>query len=76
MNFSGSMTKTRKKENIDTLWVVTGISRLTGERERCSMAAPKDVAQLLMVSWAVKPARYRLYTRLKLEPYQTELLKK
>lgn len=64
------------KKSFDTLYVVTGISRLSGERERCSMAIPKDVAQLLMASWAVKPARYRLYTRLKLEPYQTELFKK
>lgn len=66
----------KAKKNINDLWIVTGISRLTNQRERCSMAAPKAVAQMLMGSWASKPARYRLYLRLKVEPYTEDIFNK
>ena len=53
----------------DTLYVVTGISRLTGEREACSIPASRLTAYRLLYKWMAKPARKRSYLRLKVEPY-------
>ena len=56
-------------EKLDTLYVVTGISRLTGEREACSLPAGRVTAGWLLHKWMAKPARKRSYLRLKVEPY-------
>lgn len=53
----------------DTLYVVTGISRLTGEREACTIPVHKSTAHLLCKRWMTKPARKRDFLRLKVEPY-------
>ncbi len=65
------MTKkpTNSERKFDTLYVVTGISRLTGEREACSIPVHKPMANLLYERWKSKPARKRDYLRLKLESY-------
>ena len=55
------------------LYIVTGRNRLTGLRERCSMAAPKDVAEQFMAAWKRLRVRNKAYTHLKLEPFNLEL---
>lgn len=55
------------------LYVVTGRNRLTGVREQCSMAAPKDVAEQLMQTWKRLHKRDWAYTHLKLECYSHKL---
>lgn len=55
------------------LYIVTGRNRLTGLRERCSMAAPKDVAEQLMAAWKRLRVHNKAYTHLKLESYNLEL---
>ena len=57
------------ERNIDTLYVVTGISRLTGEREAVSKPKPVMQAISLRNKWKRKPARKRAYLFLKVEPY-------
>jgi hypothetical protein len=54
---------------MDAYYVVTGVSRLTGEREQCSMAAPKPLAQKLLEQWKVKRPKKRVFLRLRLEPF-------
>lgn len=54
---------------IDSLYVVTGISRLTGEREACTIPIHKSTAHLLCKRWMTKSARKRSYLRLRVEPY-------
>lgn len=61
---------------MDTLWVVKGINRMTRQLDQCSMAAPKDVARLLMDSWKRQPARKRVYIYLRLVPFSNELFNK
>lgn len=55
------------KRYIDTLYVVTGISRLTGERE--AVSKPKPVMQAISLRNKWKPARKRDYLFLKVEPF-------
>lgn len=55
------------------LYMVTGRNRLTGQREQCSMAAPKDVAEQFMQAWKRLRVRNKAYTHLKLEPFNLEL---
>ena len=57
------------ERNIDTLYVVTGISRLTGEREAVSKPKPVMQAISLRNKWKRKPARKRAYLHLKVEPF-------
>jgi hypothetical protein len=57
------------ERNIDTLYVVTGISRLTGEREAVSKPTSFLIAVALRSKWKRKPARKRDYLFLKVEPY-------
>ena len=59
---------------IDTLYVCTGINRITGVREQCSMIAPKDVAEQFVETWNRYPNRNKAYTHLRIEPYNPELL--
>lgn len=59
---------------MDTYYVVTGVSRLTGEREQCSMAAPKPLAQKLLEQWKVKLPKKRDFLRLRLEPFTPPIL--
>lgn len=53
----------------DTLYVVTGCNRLTGVREQCSMAAPKNVAEQFMLAYKRLRVRNKAYTYLRMEPY-------
>lgn len=55
------------------LYVVTGINRLTGEREACSMAAPKDIAEQLKSSWMKCRSRNKAYKNLRLDPVSNDL---
>ena len=57
------------KKSFDTLFVVTGISRLTGEREAVSKPSKWPVARILCIKWMSVPARFRVFLRLKVEPY-------
>ena len=57
--------------HIDTLYVITGISRLTGEREACSIPIHKSTARLLLQRWKSKPAHKRDYLYLRVEAYTT-----
>lgn len=65
------MTKkpTSSERRIDTLYVVTGISRLTGEREVCSTPHPKDEAIAMCRQWKKLRALKRVFLRLKVEPF-------
>lgn len=56
-------------KHLDTLYVVTGISRLTGEREPVSKPAPIVQAIQLRSKWKCKPARKRDYLWLRVEPF-------
>lgn len=49
-------------------WVVTGISRLTGERVAISSPKSKEVAQLMMVRQKRKNRRGSVWSRLELRP--------
>lgn len=60
----------------DTLYVVTGISRLTGEREACSIPVHKVTADSCLHSWKQKPARKRDYLYLRVEPYSPSIYDK
>lgn len=59
-----------------TLWIVTGISRLTGQREQCSMAAPKAYAEKLLESGKRSRTKQKAYTHLKLEPFEPDIFNK
>lgn len=61
------------KKFFDTLFVVTGISRLTGEREACCKPCRWPVAWYLCLKWKGKPARKRSYLRLMVEPYNPSI---
>ena len=56
-------------KHVDTLYVVTGISRLTGEREAVSRPKPPMEAMMLRNKWKKVPASKRVYTHLKVEPF-------
>lgn len=66
----------RKTSRLDALWVVKGINRMTRQLDQCSMAAPKDVAQLLMDSWKRQPPRKRVYIYLRLVPFINDIFNK
>lgn len=61
--------------HLDTLYVVRGISRLTGTYEDCSTPCTKDVADSLIAKWKQIPAHRRDYTRLRLEPFTPPVYK-
>ena len=48
-------------------WLVTGISRLTREREAITLPCQRDIAQNIYDRERKKPANKRVYTHLKLE---------
>lgn len=62
-------------KKIDTLYVITGISRLTGEREECSTPIHESTAKKLLARWKGEPAHKRDYLRLRIEPYSSKLFK-
>lgn len=51
-------------------WLVTGISRLTREREAITLPCQRDIAQNIYDRERKKPANKRVYTYLKLERAQ------
>jgi hypothetical protein len=55
--------------HLDTLYVVTGKSRLTGEREPVSNPTRWPMAWHLCLEWKKKPASKRDYLWLKVEPF-------
>lgn len=57
----------------DTLYVCTGLNRLTGVREQCSMIAPKEVAEQFLDTWKSCRHRNKAFTHLRLEPYNPAL---
>lgn len=57
----------------DTLYVCTGLNRLTGVREQCSMIAPKEVADQFFEAWKKLRVRNKAYTHLRIEPYNPTL---
>lgn len=61
--------KTAQKKNTNNLWMVTGINRITGLREQCSMAGPKNVAEQFYEAWKKLRVRNKAYTHLRIEPY-------
>ena len=61
--------KTAMSKTINTLYVVTGVSRLTGERESVSRPNKWPVACHMCNKWKSKPARKRDYLRLRVKPY-------
>ena len=56
-------------KHLDTLYVVTGISRLTGERENVSKPASIIKAIKLCSKWKKKPACKRAYLWLRVESF-------
>lgn len=62
-------------KKIDTLYVITGISRLTGEREVASIPIHESTAKMLLKQWKDVKARHRVYLRLRMEPYNPKLFK-
>lgn len=62
-----------KAKHLDTLYVVTGVSRLTGERENVSKPAKWPMAWHLCLTWKKKPACKRDYLRLRVEPFTPPL---
>lgn len=60
---------------IDTLYVITGISRLTGEREVVCIPIYESTAKKLLKQWKDVKARHRVYLRLRMEPYSPKLFK-
>ena len=61
-------------KKIDTLYVITGISRLTGEREVVSIPIHESTAKKLLKQWKDVKARHRVYLRLRMEPYIPPIL--
>lgn len=59
----------------DTLYVITGISRLTGEREVASIPMHESTAKELLKQWKDVKARHRVYLRLRMEPCSPKLFK-
>ena len=49
------------------VWCVTGVSRLTGERQAVTGACPKDIAQELCEKEKKIPSKKRVYTRLRVD---------
>ena len=49
-------------------YVITGVSRLSGEREAISGPCAKWKAQQLCLRHSSIPSKRRVYTRLKVEP--------
>ena len=64
------------QKNINDLWMVTGHNRLSGVREQCSMAAPKNVAQQFMDAWKKLRVRNKAYTHLRIEPFTQDIFNK
>lgn len=62
-------------KKIDTLYVITGISRLTGEREVASIPIHESTAKELLKQWKDVKARHRVYLRLRIEPYIPQFFK-
>lgn len=62
-------------KKIETLYVITGISRLTGEREEISIPIHESTAKKLLSRWKGEPAHKRDYLRLRMEPYSRKLFK-
>lgn len=62
-------------KKIDTLYVITGISRLTGEREVVSIPIDESTAKKLLKQWKDVKARHRVYLRLRIEPYISQFFK-
>lgn len=58
---------------MDTLYIVTGVSRLTGEREACSRPNKWTAAWNMCLKWKEKPARKRDHLRLRVEPYNPDI---
>ena len=58
---------------MDTMWIVTGVNRLTGVRERCSMVAPLSVARELLAAQRKAKGGSRAYSRLRLEAWEPEI---
>lgn len=59
--------------SFDTLYVCTGINRLSGLREQCSIAAPKHVCEQFYEAWKKLRTRNKAFSHLRLEPYVPEL---
>lgn len=49
-------------------WVITGVSRLTGERDVISSPHPKEEARRLMSQATERQHRFSAYYHLRLEP--------
>lgn len=58
---------------MNVMYHITGISRLTGERESISMAVPKDLADNICSRFKKIPSKKRVYLRPKVEIYQEDL---
>ena len=65
--------ETTQKKTINDLWMVTGRNRLSGIREQCSMAAPKNVAEQFMEAWKRLRVRNKAYTHLRIEPFTKDI---
>lgn len=63
-------------KHIDTLYVVTGISRLTGERETVSTPHTKEETISLCRKWKKIRARKRAFLWLKVEPFTPPCFRK
>lgn len=60
----------------ETLYVITGISRLTGDREEISIPIHESTAKKLLARWKGVRARRRDYLRLRMEPYSPTIFSK
>ncbi len=68
--------ETTQKKVVNDLWMVTGRNRLSGVREQCSMAAPKNVAEQFMEAWKKLRVRNKAYTHLRIEPFTQDIFSK
>ncbi len=59
--------KKQRKDGYRGRWTVTGINRLTREREAITLPCQRDIAQNIYDRERKKPAHKRVYTHLKLE---------
>lgn len=62
--------KKQRTDGYRSRWLVTGISRLTREREAITLPCQRDIAQNIFDRERKKPANKRVYTHLKLERAQ------
>ena len=59
----------------EPLYVITGVSRLTGLREECSTPVHESTAKKLLAKWKTVPARKRDYLWLKMQVKSPSLFK-